>query len=45
MIVLPALIYVLYELKEDSVNNFEQYSDRRWFQALEVRIKELGFNL
>ena len=45
MIVLPALIYVLYELKEDSGNDFEQYSDRRWFQALEVRMKELGINL
>ncbi len=45
MIVLPALIYVLYELKEDSGNDFEQYSDRRWFQALEVRMKELGLNL
>lgn len=45
MIVLPALIFVLYELKEDSKMGFEQYSDRRWFQALEIRINELGFNM
>lgn len=45
MIVLPALIYVLYELKESAESNFEQYSDRRWFQALEIRMKDLGFDL
>lgn len=45
MIVFPSLIHVLYELKEDSLNNFEQYSDRRWFQALEIKLKELGMTL
>lgn len=45
MIIFPALIYVLYELKEDSINGFESYLDRRWFQALEVRLNELEMKL
>lgn len=45
MIVLPALIYVLYELKEDSGNDFELYAERRWFQALEIRMKDLDISL
>ncbi|WP_276907275.1 hypothetical protein [Peptoniphilus duerdenii] len=45
MIVLPAIINVLYELKDDAESNFEQFSDRRWFQALEIRINDLGLEL
>lgn len=45
MLVYPALIHVLYELKEDSEVDFENYSGRRWFQALKIRFEELGMEI
>lgn len=45
MIIFPALVHVLYELKDDSESNFEIYSERRWFHALKARFNELDMAL
>lgn len=45
MLIYPALIHVFSKLKEDAENNFESYSDRRWFQALEYQMERFNKEL
>ncbi len=43
MIVLPALIYVFEELKQD--NGIENYKTRNWYVSLNIKYKKRGINL
>lgn len=43
MIILPALIYVFEELKQD--NGIENYKTRNWYVSLNIKYKKRGINL